>query len=128
MDDEIRRRRLGAGKGFAAYAALHPDCRRLARTPSGKPLQQAPLIVFHGALNSCRAAEYCPVLETAGAGGQCQCSRSASWRVATAGRPHDIDARARPWQHRRLPVGCVRPITIATRTAAALLLFYRIFA
>lgn len=64
MDDAIRRRWLGARKGFAAYAALYPDCRYLARTLSGKPLQHAPLVVFYGALDSYRAADYCPILES----------------------------------------------------------------
>ncbi len=64
MDVGVRSRWLGADAGFAAYAAVYPDCRYLSRTLSGKTLQQAPLIVFHGSLDSYGAAKYCPILES----------------------------------------------------------------
>jgi uncharacterized protein len=65
MVDSNIKRWLGSTKGFAAEAALYPDCRYLLRKLNGESLQQAPLIVFFGALDSYGAAEYCPKLEAA---------------------------------------------------------------
>jgi len=64
MIESNRHRWLGSEKGFAAFAALYPACRYFIRRLRGEPLQQAPLVVFYGSLDTYGAAEFCPKLES----------------------------------------------------------------